>query len=85
MLEPAVGPVIVAESRQGSQVTAAELMRTPIFVPERHWEMVGQVPNVVFVEGLAIAGTGIAKIIALAATRPQSIVVPPISPAIVSP
>jgi beta-1,2-mannosidase len=29
---------------------------TPIFVPERHWEIVGQVPNVVFVEGLVREG-----------------------------
>jgi len=29
---------------------------TPIFVPERHWELVGQVPNVVFVEGLVREG-----------------------------
>jgi predicted GH43/DUF377 family glycosyl hydrolase len=29
---------------------------TPIFVPERHWEMIGQVPNVVFVEGLVREG-----------------------------
>jgi predicted GH43/DUF377 family glycosyl hydrolase len=25
---------------------------TPIFVPEKEWEKVGQVPNVVFVEGM---------------------------------
>ena len=24
---------------------------TPVFVPEREWEKVGQVPNVIFVEG----------------------------------
>ena len=30
---------------------------TPIFVPERPWELVGQVPNVVFVEGLVREGT----------------------------
>jgi len=29
---------------------------TPIFVPERHWELAGQVPNVVFVEGLVREG-----------------------------
>ena len=29
---------------------------TPIFVPERHWELVGQVPNVVFVEGMVRQG-----------------------------
>jgi len=29
---------------------------TPIFVPERHWELVGQVPSVVFVEGLVREG-----------------------------
>ena len=29
---------------------------TPIFVPERRWEQVGQVPNVVFVEGLVREG-----------------------------
>ena len=29
---------------------------TPIFVPERPWELVGQVPNVVFVEGLVREG-----------------------------
>jgi predicted GH43/DUF377 family glycosyl hydrolase len=29
---------------------------TPIFVPERPWELVGQVPNVVFVEGLVRQG-----------------------------
>jgi len=28
----------------------------PIFVPEKEWEKVGQVPNVVFVEGMARAG-----------------------------
>jgi predicted GH43/DUF377 family glycosyl hydrolase len=28
----------------------------PIFVPEREWETLGQVPNVVFVEGMARAG-----------------------------
>jgi predicted GH43/DUF377 family glycosyl hydrolase len=34
------------------------LMRTsdPIFAPERDWETVGQVPNVVFVEGVAPQG-----------------------------
>jgi len=29
---------------------------TPVFVPERHWELAGQVPNVVFVEGLVREG-----------------------------
>ena len=29
---------------------------TPIFVPERPWEIAGQVPNVVFVEGLVREG-----------------------------
>jgi len=29
---------------------------TPIFVPERPWELAGQVPNVVFVEGLVREG-----------------------------
>jgi len=29
---------------------------TPIFAPERPWELVGQVPNVVFVEGLVREG-----------------------------
>ena len=29
----------------------------PLFVPERVWEKVGQVPNVVFVEGMARKGT----------------------------
>jgi predicted GH43/DUF377 family glycosyl hydrolase len=29
---------------------------TPIFVPERPWELAGQVPNVVFVEGLVLEG-----------------------------
>jgi predicted GH43/DUF377 family glycosyl hydrolase len=29
---------------------------TPIFAPERQWEKVGQVPNVVFVEGMVRQG-----------------------------
>jgi beta-1,2-mannosidase len=29
---------------------------TPVFVPEREWEKVGQVPNVVFVEGMVRQG-----------------------------
>jgi beta-1,2-mannosidase len=29
----------------------------PVFAPEREWEKVGQVPNVVFVEGMAQKGT----------------------------
>jgi predicted GH43/DUF377 family glycosyl hydrolase len=29
---------------------------SPIFTPEREWEKVGQVPNVVFVEGLVRDG-----------------------------
>jgi predicted GH43/DUF377 family glycosyl hydrolase len=29
----------------------------PMFVPEKDWEKVGQVPNVVFVEGMARQGT----------------------------
>jgi predicted GH43/DUF377 family glycosyl hydrolase len=29
---------------------------TPIFEPEQEWEKVGQVPNVVFVEGLVREG-----------------------------
>ena len=29
---------------------------TPIFVPERPWETLGQVPNVVFAEGLVREG-----------------------------
>ena len=29
----------------------------PVFVPEREWEKVGQVPNVVFVEGMARKGS----------------------------
>ena len=29
----------------------------PVFAPEREWEKVGQVPNVVFVEGMARKGT----------------------------
>jgi predicted GH43/DUF377 family glycosyl hydrolase len=28
----------------------------PVFLPEKHWEMVGQVPNVVFVEGMVKQG-----------------------------
>jgi beta-1,2-mannosidase len=30
----------------------------PVFAPEREWEKVGQVPNVVFVEGMARRGNG---------------------------
>jgi predicted GH43/DUF377 family glycosyl hydrolase len=29
---------------------------TPIFAPEKDWEKVGQVPNVVFVEGMVRKG-----------------------------
>ena len=30
---------------------------TPVFEPERGWELAGQVPNVVVVEGLVRAGS----------------------------
>jgi predicted GH43/DUF377 family glycosyl hydrolase len=29
----------------------------PVFAPEKEWEKVGQVPNVVFIEGMARQGT----------------------------
>jgi predicted GH43/DUF377 family glycosyl hydrolase len=29
---------------------------TPVFAPEADWEKVGQVPNVVFVEGMVLHG-----------------------------
>lgn len=33
-----------------------ERAETPLFVPEKSWEKIGQVPNVVFVEGMARKG-----------------------------
>jgi len=46
--------IVVIDRRDPTRVVARS--HQPIFAPQRRWEIVGQVPNVVFVEGLVREG-----------------------------